>query len=535
MTRVETSCELDATLADMKSSTDPAGWIESAALEQPKRPFLRTPDGRELSYAALLEHSSRYAAALMSRGVVCGDRVAVQVDKSAEAVLLYVACLRLGAVFVPINVANTPNEVDFFLRDSRPRIAVIRPADRAILEPSAARAGVGHVETLGEDGAGSLIDLVRRSQAAGTPWGHVDAKAPAAIVYTSGTTGRSKGAVLLHANLGSNAAALVEAWHFTSDDVLLHTLPLFHIHGLFAAINTVLAAGACLVLLPKFDAASVLKCLPQATVYMGVPTHYTRLLRSPELNREVSAGVRLFVSGSAPLLSETHHEFLRRTGHAILERYGMTETLINTSNPYDGARKPGSVGMPLPGIRIRLAHDASTADAGAGRREDAMGVLEVTGPNVFAGYWQDPEKTQREFTADGWFKTGDIGRIDDDGYIYIVGRAKDLVISGGFNVYPKEVESELDALSGVLESAVFGVPHPDFGEGVTAVVVPEPAAVLSEADIISSMQERLARYKVPKRILLIDELPRNTMGKVQKNVLRAAYASLYDAKGVIRQ
>ena len=506
--------------------TDPADWIESGARDQPSRPFIKTPAGRELSYAALWEDSARYAAALTRRGVVCGDRVAVQVDKSTEAVLLYIACLRLGAVFVPINVANTPSEVDFFLRDSQPRVAVIRPADRAVLEPSAARAGVAHVETLDEDGEGSLTELVRRSDEHAAPAGRAGgANAPAAIVYTSGTTGRSKGAVLSRANLASNAAALAEAWRFSNNDILLHTLPLFHIHGLFVAINTVLAAGSCLMLLPKFDAASVLKHLPQATVYMGVPTHYTRLLRCPELNREVSAGVRLFVSGSAPLLPETHREFLRRTGHAILERYGMTETLINTSNPYEGVRKAGSVGFPLPEIKIRLAPEPSRAAAGA--RDDVIGAIEVQGPNLFAGYWQDLEKTQREFTADGWFKTGDLGRIDEDGYVHIVGRAKDLVISGGYNVYPKEVETELDALSGVLESAVFGVPHPDFGEGVTAVVVPEPAAVLSETDIINSIQARLARYKVPKRILLIEELPRNTMGKVQKNVLRAAYASLY--------
>lgn len=509
------------------SSSDPAHWIESAARNQPNRPFIKTPAGRELSYAALLDHSGRYAAALAGLGVASGDRVAVQVDKSAEAVVLYIACLRLGAVFVPINVANTPNEVDFFLRDCEPRVAVIRPADRAMLEASAARTGVAHVETLGENTDGSLIELVRRSDASALSGGYVDVNAPAAIVYTSGTTGRSKGAVLSRANLASNAAALVEAWRFTRDDVLLHTLPLFHIHGLFAAINTALAAGCCVLLLPKFDAAAVVEHLPRSTVYMGVPTHYTRLLDEPRLDRKACAGMRLFVSGSAPLLPETHREFLRRTGHAILERYGMTETLINTSNPYHGLRKPGSVGTPLPGIKVRLAPDSTATDA----RDDGTGALEVHGPNVFAGYWQDPEKTRQEFTPDGWFKTGDLGRVDDDGYVHIVGRAKDLVISGGYNVYPKEVETELDALPGVLESAVFGVPHPDFGEGVTAVVVPEAAAAVSEAGMIQSIQSRLARYKIPKRILLIEELPRNAMGKVQKNVLRAAYASLYAADG----
>ncbi len=440
-----------------------------------------------------------------------------------EAVLLYVACLRMGSVFVPINPANTPNEVTYFLRDSKARVAVIRPADHALLEPLAAHAGVHHVETLGAEGEGSLLALVRESdEDLGLPRRH-GANGLAAIVYTSGTTGRSKGAMLSRANLASNAAALVEAWRFTSRDVLLHTLPLFHVHGLFAAINTVLASASSLVLMPKFDAPSALKHLPRVTVFMGVPTYYTRLLQQTGLNREVTAGVRLFVSGSAPLLLETHQEFLQRTGHSILERYGMTETLMNTSNPYDGVRKPGSVGTPLPGIAVRVTGASGAVEPNA----DVTGAIEVAGPNVFAGYWQDPEKTGGEFTADGWFKTGDLGRIDRDGYLHIVGRAKDLVISGGYNVYPKEVEMELDALSGVLESAVFGVPHPDFGEAVTAVIVPQASAALSEADVINSLQTRLARYKIPKRVLLIDELPRNTMGKVQKNVLRTVYASLY--------
>jgi len=508
----------------MSSVIDPAGWVESAARLQPQRLFLKTPAGREISYASLSEGSGRLAAALMRRGVAPGDRVAAQVDKSAEAVLLYVACLRMGAVFVPINAANTPNEVDYFLRDSQPRVAIIRPVDRGLLEPLAIRAGVHDVETLGADGEGSLPELARQFDGgAGLPR-HDDANSPAAIVYTSGTTGRSKGAILSRANLASNAAVLAEAWRFTNRDVLLHALPLFHIHGLFAAINTVLASGSSLLLLPRFDAAQVLRQLPHVTVFMGVPTHYTRLLHRPELNRETTAGARLFISGSAPLSAETHQEFLQRTGHSILERYGMTETLMNTSNPYDGLRKPGSVGPPLPGISIRVVNGATGA---VEPKPDAVGALEVRGPNVFAGYWRDPKKTRGEFTEDGWFKTGDLGRVDRDGYVHIVGRAKDLVISGGYNVYPKEVEAELDALSGVLESAVFGVPHPDFGEGVTAVVVPAPAASLSETDIINAMQIRLARYKVPKRVLFIDELPRNTMGKVQKNLLRTAYESLY--------
>jgi malonyl-CoA/methylmalonyl-CoA synthetase len=508
----------------MSSAIDPADWIDYAARNHPRQLFLKTPAGRHVSYASLCDQSGRFASALMRRGVVPGDRVVVQVDKSAEAVLLYVACLRMGVVYVPVNVANTPNEVDYVLRDSQPRVAVIRPADRTLLEPLADRAGTHHVETLGADGEGSLLELAPESGVHLAPLQAAGANSLAAIVYTSGTTGRAKGAMLTRANLASNAAALVKTWRFTSRDVLLHTLPLFHIHGLFAAINTVLASASSLLLLPKFDAALALRHLPEVTVLMGVPTHYTRLLQQAGLNREAAAHMRLFVSGSAPLLVETHHEFLQRTGHMIIERYGMTETLINTSNPYDAARLPGSVGAPLPGIAIRVANGETGAVEAAA---DVVGTLEVTGPNVFAGYWRDAEKTRGEFTADGWFKTGDLGRIDRDGYVHIVGRAKDLVISGGYNVYPKEVETELDALTGILESAVFGVPHPDFGEGVTAAVVRKPGAALSEAEIISAVQARLARYKVPKRIILVDELPRNAMGKVQKSALRATYASLY--------
>jgi malonyl-CoA/methylmalonyl-CoA synthetase len=525
---------------DPPQSTDPparqdlAEWLAGAARTGPGRPFLRTPDGRELSYAALHEQTRQFAAALGARGVAPGDRVAVQVEKSVDAVLLYLACLELGAVFVPINTANTAPEVDYFLRDSRPRLAVIRPADRELLEPLALGAQVQHIETLGARGDGSFMELVQRSAAAACPPRVGGAQSLAAIVYTSGTTGRSKGAMLTRGNLAANAAVLAAAWRFTANDVLLHTLPLFHVHGLFVAINTVLAARASLLLLPKFDAATVLAQLRAVTVYMGVPTHYTRLLQDPALDRAATAGMRLFVSGSAPLLAETHKEFSRRTGHMILERYGMTETLMNSSNPYDGPRVPGSVGPALPGVAIRLSRPAAGDDAagddtrGAGdAAADAIGNLEVEGPNVFAGYWGDEEKTRAAFTADGWFKSGDVGRIDAAGYVYIVGRAKDLVITGGYNVYPKEVESELDALPGVLESAVFGVPHPDFGEGVTAAVVCAAAAVLSEAALIEAIKPRLAAYKIPKRVLFMDELPRNAMGKVQKNALRATYAALY--------
>jgi malonyl-CoA/methylmalonyl-CoA synthetase len=500
----------------MSSAKDPADWIDDGARSGPHRPFLRTPEGRELSYAGLRDQTTRFASALTARGVTRGDRVAAQVDKSVDAVLLYLACLDLGAVFVPINVANTENEVDHFLRDSGPRLAVVRPLSRASLEPLAMRAQISHVETLGADGEGSLPELVSHCTGTMRRTRQGDGDSLAAIVYTSGTTGRAKGAMLTRGNLASNAEVLAEVWRFTESDVLLHTLPLFHVHGLFAAINTVLASRSSLLLLPKFDAASVLAHLPAATVYMGVPTHYTRLLQEPGLGRAAAAGMRLFISGSAPLLAETHREFSQRTGHRIIERYGMTETLMNASNPYVGERVPGSVGPALPGVSIRV----ESAVAG-------IGTLEIKGPNVFAGYWGDAEKTRAEFTSDGWFKTGDVGRIEDDGYVYIMGRAKDLVISGGYNVYPKEVETELDALSGVLESAVFGVPHPDLGEGVTAAVVREPGAAVSETDIIRAVKTRLAGYKIPKRILFLDDLPRNAMGKVQKNSLRSEYAALY--------
>jgi malonyl-CoA/methylmalonyl-CoA synthetase len=505
----------------MSLATDISGWVERAS--DSSRVFLQTPEGRRLTYTALRDESGRLASILRRHGVLPGDRVAVQVDKSVEAVLLYVACLRMGAVFVPINVANTPNEVEYFLRDSRPRMAVIRPQDSAVLEPVARAAGTERVETLGEDGDGSLLQSAALDDGAFEP-PTLDPNSIAAIVYTSGTTGRSKGAMLTRANLASNAAVLAEAWRFTRNDVLLHTLPLFHIHGLFAAINTVLASGSGLFFLSKFDGAQTLKHLRDATVYMGVPTHYTRLLQQNELNKETTATIRLFVSGSAPLLPETHRAFLERTAHVILERYGMTETLMNTSNPYDGPRLPGSVGPPLKGTSVRVT-DAESG--GIETAPDAIGTLQVKGPNVFAGYWRDEEKTRGEFTVDGWFKTGDVGRIDRDGYVHIVGRAKDLVISGGYNVYPKEVETELDALAGVLESAVFGVPHPDFGEGVTAAIVAKPGAELAEAAIIDAVKSRLARYKVPKRVFLVEELPRNTMGKVQKNALRKTFAAIY--------
>ena len=509
----------------VNGGADPADWVEKGARDQPRRMFLTTPGGREYSYAALHEQSARLGGALARRGVGHGDRVAARIEKSAEAVLLYVACLRVGAVFVPVNAAGTANEFDHVLRDAGPRLAIVSPGEHDSLREVIRRAGVAQIETLGTEGEGSLAELARHSPPELLNRHAFAADSVAAIVYTSGTTGRPKGAMLTRANLASNAAVLARAWHFTAEDVLLHVLPLFHVHGLFAAINTVLASASGLLLLPRFDSAAVLEHLPAATVFMGVPTHYTRLLQEDGLNHHTAARMRLFVSGSAPLLAETHQAFFSRTGHAILERYGMTETLMNTSNPYEGLRKPGSVGLPLPGVAVRVTH----RESGTPQTSGVVGAVEIKGPNVFAGYWRNPEKTRNEFTADGWFRIGDLGCIDDAGYVSIVGRAKDLVISGGYNVYPKEVEAELDSLSGVAESAVFGAPHPDFGEGVTAAVVLKPGVMVSEAQLIDAIRARLSGYKVPKRILLVPELPRNAMGKVRKDALRATYASLYRA------
>ena len=510
----------------MSFLTDPYEWIESCAQQAPERVFLQTPAGRGLTYETLQRQSAAWATALSRLGLEVGDRIAVRVDKSIESILLYLACLRIGAVYVPINTDHSASEVEYFLQDAQARLAIVRPNDAAPLSRIAARAGVAQLETLGAQREGSLPELVERCDAQAPPRPALKAEALAAIIYTSGTTGRSKGAMLTRGNLASNATTLAAAWRFSASDVLLHMLPLFHVHGLFAALNTVLASGSSLLLVDGFDAAQALRYFPAVTVFMGVPTYYTRLLQLPALDRDSTARMRLFVSGSAPLAVATHTQFERRTGHAILERYGMTETLMNTSNPYDGPRLPGSAGPALPGIAVRIV------DTVCGQVEstpDLTGSIEIKGPNVCAGYWRDPEKTRGAFSADGWFKSGDLGHIDRNGYLHIVGRSKDLVISGGYNVYPKEVEIELDALPEVLESAVFGVPHPDFGEGVTAVVVAMPGAPISEAQIIAGIKARLARYKVPKRVLIVDELPRNAMGKVQKNTLRERYASLYQS------
>jgi len=503
------------------AATDaPSRWLEIVAADDPERLLLETGEGRRLNYGQMAALTRRLAGALARLEVKAGDRVVAQVEKSPEAIALYLACLQLGATFVPLNTAYTFAELEYFLGDAAPAVAVVRPADRQQVQAITTACAVKHVATLDERGGGSLLDISGTAPASPAH----DPSTLAALLYTSGTTGRSKGAMLTRANLSSNALTLAQAWRFVASDVLLHALPIFHVHGLFVAINTVLASGSSMLFLAKFDADQIVRLLPRATVMMGVPTFYTRLLQHPGLDRNAAGNVRLFVSGSAPLLAETHREFQARTGQAILERYGMSETLMNTSNPYEGRRIPGSVGPALPGVELRITDPESGAPLA---EADAIGMIEVRGPNVCSGYWRMPEKTAAEFREDGFFITGDLGKRDAQGYVYIVGRGKDLIITGGYNVYPIEVELEIDALPGVSESAVIGVAHPDFGEGVTAVVVPSEASTLNEASIRNALEQRLARFKLPKRIVFAEELPRNTMGKVQKSALRERYRDLY--------
>jgi malonyl-CoA/methylmalonyl-CoA synthetase len=460
-------------------------------LKNPETSFIISDDGRRFSYGSFWQLAGELAGALQAAGAKPGDRVAVQVDKSVEAIALFFACARAGFIFLPLNTAYTPSEISYFLSDAEPAIFICVPGKDV---------GFHNTLTLDDAGGGSLM---QRPQACrDVP---VTDDTLAAILYTSGTTGKSKGAMLSHGNLSSNALALAALWQFTSADKLIHALPVYHTHGLFVATNTVFVSGGQMLLRRKFDVEDVITLLPQATVLMGVPTFYTRLLQHDGLTREATQHMRLFVSGSAPLLSETHRQFQLRTGHAVLERYGMTETNMNTSNPYVGERRAGTVGMALPGVEVRVQD----------------GGIQVRGPNVFKGYWRNPEKTAAEFTVDGFFITGDLGHFDAEGYLVISGRAKDLIITGGFNVYPKEIEDVLDAMDGVLESAVIGLPHVDFGEAVTAVVVPEPGVVLDEAEIIRTLKIKLASFKCPKRVFIVEALPRNAMGKVQKNVLRA--------------
>jgi malonyl-CoA/methylmalonyl-CoA synthetase len=480
-------------------------------------PFLHFPNGGIWSYSAFVALTGRYANTLSACGVRAGDRLALQVAKSPQALAIYVACLRAGVIFLPLNTGYTPSEMAYFIEDATPRLVICDPSAYDHLAALGPR-----TMTLDAHGSGSFS---KAAQEMPQTFATV-ARTPddlAAFLYTSGTTGRSKGAMLTHENLLSNARALRSAWQFTPSDVLLHALPIFHAHGLFVACNVILAAGASMIFLPKFDPDAVLEHLPRATTMMGVPTFYTRLLDTTGFTKDRTGHMRLFTSGSAPLLAETHEAFEHRTGHRILERYGMTETGMNTSNPYHGARRAGSVGPPLEGVEVIVTDPQTGAPLDRGQ----TGMIEVRGPNVFKGYWKMPEKTAEELRNTGFLITGDLGHIDTDGYVHIVGRQKDLIISGGYNIYPKEVELLLDDQSGVRESAVIGVPHPDFGEAVVAVIVPDGTEPLSIEALMTVASRKLANYKRPKKIVILNALPRNTMGKVQKNVLRAQNQDIF--------
>jgi malonyl-CoA/methylmalonyl-CoA synthetase len=505
-------------------------------------PWLETGNGLVYSWRDLHHASARIAGWLRSLALApdadgYAARVAVQVEKSPEALMLYLATLRAGLVFVPLNTAYQRAELEYFLGDAKPAVFVCSPERERNLRVLADKAGVAHTVTLSETCSGSLLEA-----AAAFPDSFATVQRSgadlAAILYTSGTTGRSKGATLSHGNLGSNAQVLDEFWGFREEreagghDVILHALPIFHVHGLFVASHAALMAGAKTILLPKFDAREVSRLLPQATVFMGVPTHYTRLLAEPGFDRHACRNMRLLISGSAPMLAETHKELYRRTGHMVVERYGMSETLMLTSNPYFGIatrdRIAGSVGVALPGTSVRIVND----DGGRCAIGE-IGNVQVRGPSVFSGYWRMPQKTAEEFTSDGYFKTGDVGHLGGagrpDNHLTLVGRSKDLIISGGFNVYPKEIEGYIDEMPGVVESAVIGLPHPDFGEAVAAVVVHEPGASVDGAQIIDRLKGQIANYKVPKRVFVVDELPRNAMGKVQKSILRDQHRATFAA------
>ena len=484
-------------------------------------PFLHLADGSTVTHAVFLELVSQMANALGALGVVPGDRVAVHIEKSPEALALYAACVKSGAVFLPLNTAYTSTELSYFVEDSGAKLFLCDPSEVDAVTGIAKVTGA-ILHSLGAKGDGSFMDLAR-AQPSHSDIAERKAEDLAALLYTSGTTGRSKGAMLTQANLLSNAKALVDAWQFTDRDVLLHALPIFHTHGLFVATNTLLLAGGSMIFLPKFDLDTVLHLMPKATTMMGVPTFYTRLLDDARFTADIARHMRLFISGSAPLLAETHIQFEQRTGHRILERYGMTETNMNTSNPYKGERRAGTVGFALPGVEVKICHP----ETGATLPQGEIGVLEVRGPNVFKGYWNMPEKTREELREDGFFITGDLALIDADGYVQIVGRGKDLIISGGYNIYPKEIELLLDTQPGVKESAVIGAPHPDFGESVVAVLVPEAGATVDLDAINAAVRESLAGFKRPRVIEVIDALPRNTMGKVQKNQLRDKYAGVF--------
>lgn len=490
-----------------------AQWDRSAT-------FLTTPAGEHYTYGDALSASGQVAQFLADAGVRVGDRVSVQAQKSVEFVWLYLGCLRAGIAFHPLNPAYTEHELEYFFTDAAPAMVIYDPANPANVRGVATAAGVARIDTMAADGRGSFRDGRRAAQIT-TSIVHSGADDIAVLLYSSGTTGRPKGIPLSHGNIGANASGLSKAWGFARHDVLLHALPMFHAHGLLIALNCTLISGSAVRYLPRFDPQAVIDDLVDASVMMGVPTFYTRLLSSKHLDKTCCRSIRLFISGSAPLRTDTFDAFAARTGHRIVERYGMSETVVLTSNPIDGARKAGTVGVPLPGIAVRVA-DANDRPLPSGD----IGRIQVRGPNVFAAYWRKPEKTAADFTADGFFDTGDQGSFDHDGYLSIVGRAKDLIISGGLNVYPIEVEQILNDSGLVREAAVIGVVHEDFGEAVIAIVVPDPAIAFDETRIRNFASERLARFKLPKRVIAVDSLPRNAMGKVQKNLLRERFRDL---------
>ena len=489
----------------------------------PSRVCVETLLGRCYTFSELDGLSAQLANLLTECEVTPGERVAVQVSKSLDSVALYLACLRAGVVYLPLNPSYTDNEVEYFVTDAEPKMMIGLPEREEPIAELCLRRGIRHVFSLGAEGDGSLLEKGRAMSTAFRSVARAENDI-AAILYSSGTTGKSKGVMLTNQNLASNAESLVQGWGFTDRDVLLHALPIFHVHGLFVALHCALLSRARILFLARFDAAEVCALLPRATVFMGVPTYYTRLLVRAEFTRELCDGIRLFVSGSAPLLPETFEEFHRRTGHLILERYGMTETNMNTSNPLAGPRLPGTVGLPLPRVEVRVADSMDQPLA-----INAVGEIQIRGPNVFAGYWHRPEVFRACFTEDGFFRTGDLGFLGANGYLSLVGRSKDLIISGGYNVYPKEVEDCINCLEGVHESAVIGMPHPDFGEAVMAIVVPRQGAIIDGASMPALLRHTLASYKLPKLVVTAEELPRNSMGKVQKNVLRERWLDAWKA------
>tara|TARA_B100000767_G_scaffold160918_1_gene151007 strand:+ start:44 stop:1558 length:1515 start_codon:yes stop_codon:yes gene_type:complete len=496
-------------------------YFEQKFLRYSNRSFL-VSDHRTLRYDEIHNETGRYVSMFTEMQINKGDRIVVQVEKSIEAVLLYLACLRYGAIYIPLNPAYTKEEVEYFLQDSDPTLFVCIPERESSMRALATEIGIPNLISLGQNVDGSIFDKLMNLESS-QHVANCSEDDLAAILYTSGTTGRSKGAMLTHHNLLSNALILLDYWCWDEDDVLLHALPIFHVHGLFVALHCALLNSSKVIFLDRFDTKRIIKELPNSTVMMGVPTFYVRLLRDNEFNKEKCSNMRLFISGSAPLLPETFYSFESLTGKKILERYGMTETGMLTSNPYNGDRIAGTVGYLLPTVKGRISNQN-----GQPVSDEEIGILEVKGPNIFTGYWGMPEKTASEFRSDGYFVTGDMASIDNTGRISIVGREKDLVISGGYNVYPKEIESILDEISGVNESCVIGLTHVDFGEAVTALIVEEKHSKTSEKEVFKNLKDKLAKYKHPKAIIFIDELPRNTMGKVQKNVLRLKYKEYYN-------